>query len=215
MPPPKLTSAQWLEARQRALVRGLELTKSGPKARELRDAAIIKALEPETTPWDPAGKKTFADYLCDLVWSLHGNESKSYRIQKASHRLDDAADASAPSSERPDQLALSSPEKARAERLNAALQRRIEGDALILLLLERDGDDAALATSSDSPGNEMSADDPPDEPAPKKDPKMNAEAASTRRALAKGYTEKDIKNARERLKRHAIVVAREDAEVKP
>jgi hypothetical protein len=35
------------------------------------------------------------------------------------------------------------------------------------------------------------------------------EPASTRRALEKGYSLKDIKNARERLRRHAIMVARE------
>jgi len=36
-----------------------------------------------------------------------------------------------------------------------------------------------------------------------------------RHALAKGYTLKDIKNARERLTRHAVAVVREDAAREP
>ena len=40
--------------------------------------------------------------------------------------------------------------------------------------------------------------------------KPRPEAASTRRALARGYTLLEIKNARERLKRHVEIVVRED-----
>ena len=43
----------------------------------------------------------------------------------------------------------------------------------------------------------------------------NAEPASTTRALEKGYSLQEIKNARERLKRHAQAVVAEDSEVEP
>jgi hypothetical protein len=116
----------------------------------------------------------------------------------------------APTSDRPDQLTLSAPETTRAERRYVELYRRIEGDTLILLLLERESDDTALEASGDGVGNEMSGEDSPAEPSPAGPRKPRGEVASTRRALAKGYTEKEIKNARERLKRHALAVARED-----
>jgi hypothetical protein len=126
--------------------------------------------------------------------------------------LTEAENEAAPSSDRPDELALSAPQRARAERRYAALHRRLEGDTLILLLLERESDDTALEASGDSVGNEMSGEDSPAETAPAGPRRPRGEVASTRRALAKGYTEKEIKNARERLKRHALAVTREDRE---
>jgi hypothetical protein len=212
MPPPTLTNDEWRAARRRVLTRALELTKSKPKALDLTDAAIAKALEPDTTPWDPQHHKTFADYLCDIVWSLHGNETKSYRVMHASARLDEAADASAPASERPDALLLSAHDQARADRFEAALVRRIDGEALLLILLEHEPDGEAAESSGDAPGQEVSGEEGPSAAQLVSEAyrRPNAEAASTRRALAKGYTDKEIKNARERLKRHAIAVMRED-----
>ncbi len=222
MPIPELTSAEWIAVRRRMLLRALKLTKSKPKAQELTDAAMAKAFEPTTAPWNPERHKTLADYLCDIVWSLHGHEIASYRVMHASSRLSEALDAEAPSSSTPDQLALTARDTARSNRQHAELYRRLEGDDLVLLLLERDGDDAALEPSGYAPGEEMPGEEPVEKEAPAPEPapapvekRPNAEAASTRRALAKGYTEKEIKNARERLKRHALAVAREHREMEP
>jgi hypothetical protein len=200
MPIPTLTSEEWRAVRRRAVVRALELTKSKPKAMELADAAIAKALEPETTPWDPAKHKTFADYICDLVWSAHGTEIASYRVTHASFALAEDDDAAAPDSSNPEALALNSRAAARARQRYAALLDLIKDDPLIALLLQASGDE----------------DPEPDEGEESAPPRPNAEPTSTRRALAKGYTLVDIKNARRRLKRFAETVAREypdDAEV--
>jgi hypothetical protein len=219
-PPPPLTPTEWRAVVRRVYLRALELKKDKAKAHEVTQAAIAKSLEPETAAWNPAKHKTFEDYLCDLAWSHHGNESTSYRVVKASFDLADAPDHAAPSSSNPAALALKARETARAERMYAALQKRIEGDALILLLLEPETDDSAPEPSSDSPGDEMPAD--VEEPEPARVPlgageepqerRPNAEAASTRRALAKGYSAKEIEAARKRLKRHAQAVAREERE---
>jgi hypothetical protein len=216
-PPPPLTPTEWRAVVRRVYLRALELKKDKAKAHEVTQAAIAKSLEPTTAAWNPAKHETFEDYLCDLAWSLHGNESTSYRVVNASFDLADAPDHAAPSSSNPAALVLKARETARAERMYAALQKRIEGDALILLLLEHDADEVAPEPSSDSPGDEMPAEEK--EPEPARVPEVageerrpNAEAASTRRALAKGYSAKEIEAARKRLKRHAQAVAREERE---
>src|SRR5271155_3464532 len=104
--PPELTAAEWKAIRRRVLTRALSITKSMPKASELTQAAILKALEPGTTPWNPSRHKTFADYVCDLAWSLHGNETQSYRVTRASEGLTEEDEPAAPSSSAPAQLAL-------------------------------------------------------------------------------------------------------------
>ena len=190
-----LTAAEWLAARKRAMNRAVQLTKSVHKATELVDAAVADALDPDAHPWDPASGVDLGFHLCSLVWSRHGTELASYRVTHASERLTEAKDEAVPPSANPEHLVLNARDAARAERLDAALQRRVEGDTPILLLLERD---------ADAEDDEEAGQDRP-----------NAEPASTRRALAKGYTLKDIKNARERLKRHAVAVAKEDGEAKP
>ena len=48
-----LTPAQWQAIRKRALKRALQLTPSVDRARELADAAIVDALDPDAHPWDP------------------------------------------------------------------------------------------------------------------------------------------------------------------
>jgi hypothetical protein len=60
-------------------------------------------------------------------------------------------------------------------------------------------------------GDEDETDDAPRARAPIE---RQAEPLSTRRALAKGYSLKDIKNARERLKRHALAVAEAEKQKK-
>jgi hypothetical protein len=219
-PPPPLTPAEWRAVVRRVYLRALELKKNKAKAQELTQAAIAKSFEPATAAWDPAKHETFEAYLCDLAWSIHGNETTSYRVMKASFDLADAPDHPAPSSSTPAALVLEARETARAERMYAALRKRIERDALILLLLEHDVDEAALEATSDSPGDEMKADEEEPEPArvpagAREEPqerRPNAEAASTRRALAKGFSAKEIEAARKRLKRHAQAVAREERE---
>jgi len=193
MPPPTLTREEWQSARRRAFTRALQLTKSGPKAKELTDAATAKALEPDSPPWDPSRHATFAHYLCDLVWSAYGTEIASYRVTLASERLETVKavpDLSAPNR---DELLLEPEDEARAKRLYAALHEAVKEDALVVLLLQEDDED------------------PPDEDEHAR-PHPSAEPASTRRALAKGYTLADIKNARRRLKRWAEAVARKDSE---
>jgi hypothetical protein len=165
------------------------------KAEELRDAAVEKALAPETKPWDPARHRTVADWLCDLVWSIHGNQKQSYRVTHASASLDDEGEPAAPSSRNPERLLLSAGDRALAEQQEAELDRRIAGDPLLVLLREA--------------GRETSGDDESDESRP------NKEAASTRAALAKGYTAKEIANARKRLKWHMEAVAREQKDMEP
>ena len=218
-PPPPLTPAEWRAVVGRVYLRALELKKNKAKAQELTQAAIAKSFEPTTAAWDPAKHETLEAYLCDLAWSIHGNETTSYRVVKASFDLADAPDHAAPSSSTPAALVLEARETARAQRMYAALRKRLEGDALILLLLEHDVDEAALEAPSDSPGDEMKADEEEPEPArvpmgagEARERRPNAEAASTRRALAKGYNAKEIEAARKRLKRHAQAVAREERE---
>ncbi len=214
-----LTPLQWEQARKRALARALKLTKSGPKAKALRDAAVAAALEPGSTPWDPA-HQTFGDYLCDLVWSRYGNESTSYRVTMASDRITEDNDRAPPSSQNPDRLAMRREVEVRAERCHAALLRRGAGDALILLLLEQHDED--YQEPADDGGGSDDVKGEGEEPQQQEGAAANpeprpvqrvAEPASTRRAVAKGYTHKEIKNARERLKRHAIA-AKAESEAK-
>jgi hypothetical protein len=201
VPPIHLTNKEWLTARKRMLLRAYKLTdpyddkdSRVAKAKELRDAAVEKALAPETKPWDPARHRTIADWLCDLVWSIHGNQKQSYRVTHASTSLDDEAEPAAPSSRDPERLMLSAGERARADDQEAALHQRIAHDALMVFLMEH-------ASDVDPP-----EDDPEDADAP---PRANAEAVSTRLALAKGYTATEIRSARKRLKFHMEAVARE------
>jgi hypothetical protein len=215
----ELTAAEWRDARKRALTRAFQLTRSKPKAADLVDTAIAAALEPTREPWDPARHTTFVAYLCDLVWSLHGTEIASYRVKLASERLEDAENECQPDSTRPEALLIDSRDARRAERCHAELRRRVAGDPLIVLLLDAaaDGDGGEPDDPEGSPaastreGREMAADEPQAEHVAR----PNAEPASTRRALAKGYSLKDIKNARERLKRHALAVAQDDEEAEP
>jgi hypothetical protein len=131
-------------------------------------------------------------------------------VTRASFRIEESDDKAAPSSRNPDQLALAARDAATAERQRAAFYARVSGDALILCLLERDADESALQPSGYGEGNEMPGEEPAGvAPTPPEERRPNAEAASTRRALARGYTALEIKNARERLKRHALAVARE------
>jgi hypothetical protein len=188
-----LTPAQWRAVRKRALARALQLTRSVHKARELVDAAIVDALDPEANLWDPRKHPDLATYICDLVWSRHGNQSTSYEVTQASHPLSEAESEPVPSSRNPERLYMKASDEAKAARCHAALLRRIEGDALVMLLLEDD-------------------DDEEDDEQP---PRPNAEPPSTRRALEKGYSLKEIKNARERLKRHVQVVVAEDERTEP
>ena len=182
-----LTPAQWLDIRSREVARALQLTRSVEKANELAQAAITDALDPDEHPWDPIVHPNPADFICDLVWSRYGNEITSYRATLASESLSAADDEPIPSSQDPLHHAMKAEDQARAERRYAALRKRVAGDALIELLLEDDDDEEDEDASS-----------------------PNAEAATTRRALAKGYTEKEIKNARLRLRRYGDVVAQED-----
>jgi len=223
MPVPTLSPDQWTALRKRLIFHALrKLVKSKPKALELVDAAIAKALEPATRPWDPDAGRSFDDYLADLVWSIHGNEAQSYRVVMASHRLEvpEAADAAAPSSRDPERLLLAAPKKKQARRQYAALLTRIAGDPLIVLLLRAGHEGARDEGASDArPGYEPSAEQIEQanaafeaEPAEKR---PNAEAESTRRALAQGYSHADIKNARLRLGRHIAAVVREDVAAYP
>jgi hypothetical protein len=187
-----LTPAQWLAVRKRALARALELTRSLPRAKQLVQDAMGDVFEgDEEHPWNQETHPDVADYVCDRVWSRFGNETTSYRVTLASERLDAAKDEGIPPSDDPASRVIDAHTKARAERLKAALLVRIANDPLIMLLLEEVGEDER-------------------EEAEQRDPSMNAEAVTTRRALAKGYTEEEIKNARLRLKRHAHAVVREE-----
>jgi hypothetical protein len=186
-----LTPAQWQAAMRRALTRAVKLTRSVDRGKELADAAIAEALDPDARPWDPNAYPDLGDYLCSLVWSLHGNELTSYRVTHASERLSEAEDESVPSSRNPDRLVMEARDEAKAARRNAALLRRVQGDALVLLLLE-DSDDDESDEDGERPAERI------------------AEPPSTRRALEKGYTLKEIKNARERLKRHAQAVIEDE-----
>lgn len=218
MPPRELTRTEWADAVKRALERAKELTRSKERSKELVQAAIAVAIDPER-PWDRARHPTFGDYLCDLAWSLYGNEIQSYRVTRASEELDAAAeeDAPPPSSARPLALLVSKREATKAARLYAELRRRVADDRLILLLIDHDADADLRAREGDEvdddddgyrPAGEMPEDAPPlARPA-----RPNAESPSTRRALAQGYSPRDIKNARLRLKRIAIAVAKEDEE---
>jgi len=223
MPIPNLTLLEWQDAHKQALARALQLTKSKPKALEIRDAAVAAALAPDATPWDPA-RETFAQYLCDLVWSRYGNESKSYRVTRASDRITDETDRAPPSSRDADRLMVRRQVEDRTERLRAELRRRIEGDALVQLLVERHDEDYDDEEPADDGGgsDDVAGDEGEEEEgendesaAPPRARERVAEPPTTRRALAKGYTLKEIKNARERLKRHALAVAQADPEMKP
>ncbi len=191
-----LTPAQWQVIRKRALKRALQLTRSVDRARELADAAIVDALDPDAHPWDPNVQPDLGAFVCDLVWSRYGHEITSYHVTHASERLSEAEDEAVPSSRNPDRLVMNARDEAKAARCNAALLRRVEGDELVMLLLEDSDDD-----EPDEDSNEP--------------PRPNAEPLSTRRALEKGYTLKEIKNARERLKRLAQGVVEEDEGKEP
>ncbi len=186
-----LTPAQWQAARRCALTRAIKLTRSVDRGTELADAAVAEALDPDAKPWDPKVYPDLGEYLCSLVWSLHGNELTSYRVTHASERLSEAENEAVPSSRNPDRLVMDARDEAKAARRNAALLRRVEGDALVMLLLEESDDDEAYEDGEEAA-------------------RPNAEPPSTRRALEKGYTLKDIKNARERLKRHAQAVVEDE-----
>ena len=129
--------------------------------------------------------------MCDFVWSRYGHEITSYHVTHASERLSEAENESVPSSRNPDRLVMDARDEAKAARCNAALLRRVDGDALVMLLLEENDDDEP----------EEDGEQPP---------RPNAEPPSTLRALKKGYTLQEIKNARERLKRHAQAVVEEE-----
>lgn len=161
------------------------------RATELVDAAVAEAIDPDARPWDPSLEPSLGEYLCTLVWSLHGNELTSYRVTHASERLSEAEDESVPSSRNPDRMVMKARDEAKAARRNAALLRRVQGDALVMLLLE-DSDDDEPDEDDERPGERI------------------AEPPSTRRALKKGHTLQEIKNARERLKRHAQAVVEEE-----
>jgi hypothetical protein len=216
--PKDLTPQEWAEAVKRALKRAKELTRSKERSMELVQAAIAVAIDPER-PWDTAKHRTFADHLCDVVWSLHGNEVQSYRVTRASHELDEAAEEGGPppSSSRPLALLATKREATKAGRLYAELRRRVVDDPLIVLLIDHDADADLRAQE----GDEVDEDDdgyrpegemPEDAPALVRAARPNAESPSTRRALARGYSLRDIKNARLRLKRIATAVAKEDDE---
>ncbi len=211
MPVPDLTPLEWQAIRRRLMCRAVQLAKSVPKAKEMVDATIAAVLHPEPTskakPWDPE-RQTFGDYLLSRLWSRHGTELKSYRVTMASDRITEDNDRGPPSSQNPDRLAMRREDEERAERCYAVLQKRVAGDALILLLLEQHDEDYAEPPddgggSDDVPGEEEDA-----SPEPRPVQRV-AEPASTRRAVARGYTHKEIKNARERLKRHAIAAKAE------
>ncbi len=223
VPVPDLTPLEWQAIRRRLMCRAVQLAKSVPKAKEMVDATIAAVLHPEPTskakPWDPE-RQTFGDYLLSRLWSRHGTELKSYRVTMASDRITEDNDRGPPSSQNPDRLAMRREDEVRAERCHAALLRRVAGDALILLLLEQHDED--YQEPADDGGGSDDVKGEGEEPQQQEGAAANpeprpvqrvAEPASTRRAVAKGYTHKEIKNARERLKRHAIA-AKAESEAK-
>lgn len=188
--PFSLTPGQWLAVRKRAFARALELTRSLDLARELVQDAMGDVFDGEGHPWNQETHPDVADYVCDRVWSRFGNETTSYRITLASERLDAAKDEAIPPSDDPASRVMDAQSKARADGLKAALLPRIERDPLLMLLVEEAEDE--------------------EEPDDNDGPRPNAEAVSTRRALAKGYTEAEVRNARLPLRRHAHAVLREE-----
>ncbi len=182
------TAEQWIEARERALKRAFELTKRKERAKELVHQAIMAAIDPDQHLWDPERQPDLGAYLCSLVWSIHGNELQSFRVTNASDRLDLAPDRAAPSSGNPERLLAAARTNAEAAQFEAAVARISKGDALVTLLLE---------SSHDALYDDETTKDLAHEP------------ASTRRALAKGYSLTDVRNARKRLQRYALSAVRE------
>lgn len=203
---------------------GVKLTESRSHAQELASAVLAEACEPWTPeqkhkPWDP-DRASFATYLCQRLKSRYGNEIQSYRVTMASFELTEEVDTEWSSESSPAALVRRGRVEARYDRRCKRLAEKVAGDALVVVLLETPPDeppapDPAGASDDERPIGAVEEEEwppkPPPPPPPKPEPKQReAQPASTRRAVALGYTLLEIKNARERLKRAAIAVVDEE-----
>jgi DNA-directed RNA polymerase specialized sigma24 family protein len=180
-----LEPAAWRQLFREVAMYARKFTRDTPRAMEIAQAAVVDAIDPERLPWDPS-KGTVQAYLFRRVRSLYGNYVDSAETQLATEPVERAAELPGPT-KTPLQLLLAAEADHRAKEMMA-----------IVLILEDDDEDEFPV---DADGNWVV---PP-----------NAEAASTRRARSRGYTDKEIKNARERLKRHAYAARAEYLEAHP
>jgi DNA-directed RNA polymerase specialized sigma24 family protein len=148
MSPPETELARaFREARKRALAYALTLTKSPPRAEDLVQSAMAAALDPDRSLWDPSVHPDLASHLCNLVLSRHGNESKSYRLKKASHRITDDIAARAADPGDPEKHVLRGEQEAEGDARDRALRARVAKDALVGLLLDHDASGERTSTA--------------------------------------------------------------------
>jgi hypothetical protein len=191
----EITQKEWRRVRRAAWKRAWDLTHNVSRARELVDAAFADAVDPDANPWRVGDPKTLTQHICDRVWSRFGNQITSYEWQNVRDEYDDETMEHPHHRWNPERLLIAKEEEQKAMRLRAALQLRIKDDPLIGVLLEENVEPEPDPEERDTKGRPE-----------------GTQAESTRRALKAGYTALEIRLARERLKRHAIAVMKEDRE---
>jgi hypothetical protein len=191
----RVTGEQFKVAYRRAYTHGLRLTGLPARAHEVARAAMRDAVDPHGDPWTAHSGKTLSQFACDRVSAILGSAIQSYEWLYAAAAEDEEPEGAAPPAWVPEEDLLAQKMQALARRRNARVRSRLKDDPLVELLLDAEG-----------------APRPPPRRGGGRGRPKGTVSPGTRLAHEAGYNDKEIKNARERLKRHLLAVAREEPE---
>jgi DNA-directed RNA polymerase specialized sigma24 family protein len=123
--------------RIRAIQYAHRRTRSAADAEDLVQAALERVFDPDGSPWDPDGGKTFFAHMLSVINGLHMNRVRA--AQRRREVIDSAlVEEAAPATDvLPADEALESHEAlVRLRRLGEKLRERLKGDVLALEVLD-------------------------------------------------------------------------------